>query len=198
MWYGFRMLGKSEIPSDQELVRAALKERDAFAPLVARYDKKLQRYIARLGSLDAETVKDILQETFIKTYVHLNDYDPSFPFGAWIYRIARNETMSHFRKMKNRPRSVESAEDAELFDKIADDLNIEREADTEINGAAIRSALDTLDLKYRDILVLRFFEEKSYDEISDILEMPPGTVAVYLNRAKAKLKEKLKRYDTHN
>ena len=185
-------------PPDKDLVLSALKDREAFASIVARYDERLRRYITRLGLLDAEAVKDVLQEAFIKTYIHLNDYDPSLPLSAWLYRIARNETMSHFRKQRNRPHSVEHLDDAELFERIADDLDVESEVNASINHAALRAALDTLDLKYREVLVLRFFEEKSYDEISDILEIPEGTVGVYLNRGKRQLKEALKRYDIHN
>lgn len=181
--------------SDQELVKAALAHRDAFAHIVARYDTRIRQYVIRLGSLDAETAKDILQEVFIKTYLHLNDYDPTLPFSAWLYRIARNETISHFRKQKNRPRVMKSEADLEAFGRIADDIDIEREADATINQDAVRAALETLNLKYRDVILLRFFEHKSYDEISDILELPPGTVAVCLHRAKAALKEQLKRYD---
>jgi RNA polymerase sigma-70 factor (ECF subfamily) len=182
--------------TDQQLVLATLKDRNSFTLLVARYDKRIRQYITRISSLDADSVKDVLQETFIKAYTHLNDYDPSLSFGAWLYRIARNETISHFRKQKNRPHTVHLVEDLELFERVADDLNIENEANAVIDRAAIRAALNTLDLKYRELIILRFFEEKSYDEISDILEMPPGTVAVYLRRAKDTLKEQLKRYDT--
>ncbi len=183
---------------DQELVKEALAHRDAFARIVTRYERRIRHYVTRLGSLDRETAKDILQETFIKAYLHLNDYNPSLPFSAWLYRIAHNETMSHFRKQKNRPRVMKSEDDARVFDKVVDDLDIEREADAAINHEAVRVALNTLDFKYRDVLALRFFEDKSYDEISDILELPLGTVAVYLNRAKAKLREKLKKYDEQN
>ncbi|MBU6214552.1 sigma-70 family RNA polymerase sigma factor [Patescibacteria group bacterium] len=183
--------------TDVELVRAALANREEFAQLVVRYDVRLLRYIVRLGSLDAEIAKDILQETFIKAYVHLNDYDSTLSFSAWLYRIARNETFNHFRRQKNRPRPSKFEDNLEALDRIADDLDVAREVDTAINAKAVREALETLDLKYRDVLYLRFFEERSYDEISDILELPSGTVAVYINRAKSKLKEKLKRYDEH-
>ena len=188
------MQSAQESPSDQELVRASLADRHAFAHLVARYDSSLRRYVTRLGSLDPETAKDILQESFIKAYINLNDYDQSLPFSAWLYRIARNETFSHFRRQKNRPSALES-DDEELFEKVADDLDIEHEANKVINRAAVRRAVESLDLKYRDIILLRYFDDKSYAEISDILEIPEGTVAGYINRAKSKLKEVLKRYD---
>jgi RNA polymerase sigma-70 factor (ECF subfamily) len=185
---------KPNNPSDKELVLGALKDREAFASIVARYNERLRRYIVRLGLLDAEAVKDVLQEAFIKAYVHLNDYDQSLPLNAWLYRITRNETMTHFRKQRNRPHSMEQADDTEIFERIADDLDIVQELSASIDQAAVRVALDTLDLKYREVLVLRFFEEKSYGEISDILEIPEGTVGVYLSRGKKQLKEALKMY----
>lgn len=85
-----------------------------------------------------------------------------------------------------------------MFDKIADDLDIEHEANKVINSSAVCSAVESLDLKYREVILLRYFEDKSYAEISDILEIPEGTVAGYINRAKSKLKEALKRYDDSN
>jgi len=179
--------------SDQELVAETLKDRNVFALLVGRYEIRLRRYIARLGSNDPEVVKDILQESFIKVYVNLNDYDPSLSFSAWLYRIVHNETINHFRKQKNRPRTIEKEEDLELFEKIADELDIEEQVDRARTEANIQKALGGLEEHYRDVLILRFFEEKSYDEISDILKIPSGTVATYVSRAKAKLRDVLKR-----
>ncbi|MDR3571596.1 MAG: sigma-70 family RNA polymerase sigma factor [Candidatus Pacebacteria bacterium] len=191
------MVEHDQDSSDQDLVRASLADRHSFALLVSRYEQRLRRYVMRLGMLDPENAKDILQESFIKAYINLNDYDQSLPFSAWLYRIARNETFSHYRRQKNRPRVLESA-DEEMFERVADDLNIEHEANKTSAHAAVRAAVESLDLKYRDIVLLRYFEDKSYAEISDILELPEGTVAAYINRAKAKLKEALKRYDESN
>lgn len=181
--------------SDKALVLAALKDRQAFAPIVARYSQPLRRYITRLGLLDSEAVKDVLQEAFIKAYIHLNDYDVSLSLSAWLYRIARNETMTDFRKQKNRPHAIEHI-DFELSEKIVADLDIPRELDRSIDTQAVQTALDRIDVKYREVIVLRFFEEKSYDEISDILQIPNGTVGVYITRGKAELKALLAGY-TH-
>lgn len=184
--------------TDAELVHAALANPEAFANIVAKYDKRLHAFVMRLGSLDGEEAKDILQETFIKSYINLNDYDPSLPLSGWLYRIARNETINYYRKKKNQPRPVTREEDVEIFDRIADDLDIEHEVNIALDREAVRAALDALDVKYRDALLLRFFEEKTYGEISDIMEIPEGTVAAYISRAKAKLKEMLGRYDKRN
>jgi len=184
--------------TDQELVVAALKDRHAFASLVQRYESPMARYIVRLGCHDPELAKDILQESFIKAYVNLNDYDPSLSFSAWLYRIVHNETINHFRKQKNRPRPFEREEDLILFEKIADDLDVAVNSDARLRQVAIQTALSKLEQHYRDVVILRFFEDKSYDEISDILHIPSGTVATYLSRAKAKLRDALKKSDINS
>lgn len=184
--------------SDQEIVNSVLKDRQAFALLVARYEIPLLRYIGRLGCHDAEILKDVLQEAFIKAYVNLNDFDTSLSFSAWIYRIVHNETINYFRKLKNRPKPVDSEDDLVIFEKIADDIDIEGESDVKMRSSVIKSALYNLDQQYRDVLVLRFFEDKSYDEISDILQIPSGTVATYLSRGKAKLRDLLKESNPNN
>jgi RNA polymerase sigma-70 factor (ECF subfamily) len=135
--------------------------------------------------------QDLLQEIFIKIYIHLNDYDPCFPFSSWIYRIAHNEIVSFFRKEKRRSIVLSHNELVSLYQQIDDD-NEDLALDNRMySDADIQIALDRLDQKYKDILLLRFFETKSYEEISDILLIPQGTVATLINRAKKKIKASL-------
>ncbi len=181
------------IHTDRELVAATLQDRHAFAGLVEKYQAALSRYISRIGAPDSESIQDILQESFIKAYVNLNDYDPTLPFSSWMYRIVHNETISYFRKQKNRPAPVVHEEDLTIFEKIADDFNVIEVIDADRRGQAVRLAIDSLDPLYKAVITLRFFEEKSYDEISDILHMPSGTVATYLSRGKVQLKEYIKK-----
>ena len=183
---------------DAELVNAALQEREAFAVIVERYEQRLRNYVRRITSSDEEITKDVLQETFVKAYVHLNDYDSSLPLSAWLYRIARNETMNYFRAHKNRPQAFKNESDTEIFDRVASELTADTESEQRIHREAVRAAIEKLPFQYREILILRFFEEKSYEEISDILEMPSGTVSVYLTRAKKLLKKYLSGYDAKN
>ena len=72
---------------DQDIVRETLVDRHKFRILVERYQEALLRYIRRLGCSDMEAAKDILQESFIKVYVNLNDYDSAYSFSTWLYRI---------------------------------------------------------------------------------------------------------------
>lgn len=181
--------------TDKELVEKALKERQAFSQIVERYEKPLSRYMSRLGA-DPEAVKDILQETFIKVYINLNGYDADFSFSAWMYRIAHNEAVNYWRKARVRPSAFHNEEDLELFSAIPDKLDLLTAVNDKERAGAVRQSLAKLPDLYREIFVLRYLEEKSYDEISDILQMPSGTVATHLNRGKEKLKKLLKENKT--
>ena len=174
--------------TDQELVSKTLVNKQAFAAIVRRYEAPLLRYITRLGCRDQATAQDLLQEIFIKTYTHLNDYDHSLQFSSWIYRIAHNETVSYFRKERSRPGVLTRVEDFFLFETIADDAGWSDPKEQRHTALEIKAAVDRLEPKYRDIIVLKFFEEKSYEEISDILQIPQGTVATLVSRAKKKIK----------
>ncbi len=181
-------------PSDQDIIRQTLADRHMFRVLVVRYQDALLRYIRRLGCADSEMAKDILQESFIKAYANLNDYDSAFSFSTWIYRITRNETMSHFRKQKNRPKAVVDESGLFVFETLLDDLDIAEEMDTHLRSQAVQEALGKLRPEYRDVVVLRFFEEKNYDEIADILHIPSGTVATYIARGKVQLRDILQKH----
>ncbi len=184
----------STLKTDQELVQESLVDSHAFAGLVAKYEAPLRRYMKRLGINSPEDADDVLQEAFIKAYVNLNDYDHSLPFGAWMYRITHNETISHFRKQRVRPRTVETEEDLAIFENIADGSDIPAEIDREILKVAVHKSLAGIAEQYRNVLVLRFLEEKSYDEIAEILQIPSGTVATYISRGKRELKDTLKKF----
>ncbi|NTU58987.1 MAG: RNA polymerase sigma factor [Chlorobiaceae bacterium] len=185
---GFSVNQEKQQCSDQELVVKTLDNKQKFAAIVRRYEAPLFRYIVRQGCKDTAMAQDLLQEVFIKAYIHLNDYDPTLSFSSWIYRIAHNETVSHFRKEKNRPCVLDKGENDYHFEKIADDLGLAEPENQKHLTLEIQSAVDGLESKYRDVIVLKFFEEKSYEEISDILQMPEGTVATLINRAKKKIK----------
>ncbi len=179
--------------TDQELVTQTLANKQAFAAVVHRYEAPLLRYINRLGCKDSSAAQDLLQEIFIKTYIHLNDYDHSLPFSSWIYRIAHNEIISSFRKEKSRPAVLEKESNSFLFENIADDADIAMQDGQRHSVREIQAAVDQLESRSRDVIVLKFFEEKSYEEISDILQLPQGTVATLINRAKKKMKSLLEK-----
>ena len=176
--------------TDQELVTLTLENQDNFLYIVNRYEKKLFYFILRISSVSNEEAQDLLQEIFIKIYQNLNDYDHSLKFSSWIYRIARNHVISHYRKNKNRQVLTSSEVNDEILDNLVSDFDVIKEIDNEISRKNIIEALNNINSKYREVIILKYFEEKSYEEISDIIKKPIGTVGTLINRAKKQLKEK--------
>jgi RNA polymerase sigma-70 factor, ECF subfamily len=185
----------SEQQSDQDLVRLSLANSSSYKLIIDKYRQPLLRYIFRLGCSGQEDAEDVLQETFIKVYLYLNDYDPQMKFSSWLYRIAHNETMNFFRKAKIRPQAAQSEAEVTLMERVSGKENIVEDVGKGIEAETIRRVIETLDSKYRDVLILKYMEDKSYEEISDILKKPSGTVATLLNRAKSVLKKELLKYD---
>lgn len=178
--------------TDEDLVDLTLKDKAYFALLIERYETKLLRYIRRITNVPKEEAEDILQESFIKTYTNLNDFDQGLKFSSWIYRITRNQVISNFRKNKVRPHgNCININDKEVYD-IASDLNIKEDIDLKILRKDINKVLDHVEEKYREVLVLKFLEGKDYKEMSDILKKPLGTIATLINRAKQQFRQELK------
>lgn len=178
--------------SDVEVVHLALKDKEYLGTLIDRYSDKLRRYVARLGVRNIDDQDDVLQEVFLKVYRYLNDFDTSLSFSSWIYRITHNETMTWFRKRQVRPEGHLVADGEEVINFIADDLkDPESQAELQLDSEHLASALDEMDDRYRAVLMLRYFEGKEYNEISDILKIPVGSVGTLVHRGKAKLKQQL-------
>ncbi len=176
---------------DRDLVLAALSSRNAYGAIVRRFEAPLRRYVRRLLGREAASADDVLQNAFIKAYMNLNDYDPLRPFSPWIYRIAHNEAVSHMRKIKSGPQPLPQDDADAILERIVDPDDPASLHGRKHATAQLRRALDRLDPKYRDILTLRYLEEQSYDEISDILQLPPGTVATLLRRGLQRLRQDL-------
>ena len=179
--------------SDEELVRLSLKDKHAFAGLVERYERQLSVYIRRLGVGNAADCEDVLQDTFLKVYVNLNSFKTDLLFSSWVYRIAHNEAMSFFRKRKVRPHGNLVEDSEEVFRTLASELNLTDELMRKEDSKILQEVLRTLIPEYQEILILKFYEHKNYDEISDILSLPLGTVGTRLHRAKKYLKQALER-----
>lgn len=178
---------------DEELVRLTLDNRDNFLYLVDRYKGKLLSYIKRLTNVNDDDAEDILQDVFIKVYLNLNDFNDSLKFSSWIYRIAHNQVISNHRKLKARPEGYLSSIDDQVAQNLMADTDIVAGADLVLLRQNISKILNQLDYKYREVLVLKFLEEKNYQEISDIIKKPPGTVASTINKAKEEFRQEMVR-----
>jgi RNA polymerase sigma-70 factor, ECF subfamily len=167
--------------TDAEIIELSLDDPDYYFCLLKRYEDKLLRYIIGFAGLCKEDAEDILQEVFINTYRNLNDFDPRMKFSSWIYRIAHNQAISHLRKASVRPVTSFNSDDA---DRLADEFNIAKEVDGEMEREKISQVLERMDKKYREVLVLRFLDGKEYLEIADILKKPTSTVGNLISRGR--------------
>jgi len=180
--------------SDADLVRLTLENQSNFLYLVDRYKSRLMNYIRRLTNINDADIEDILQEVFIKVYLNLNDFNSDLKFSSWIYRITHNQVISSYRKLKARPEGYAVNIDDKAALNLAADIDIMAGTDLEITKQKINKVLNGLDRKYRDILILKFLEEKNYQEISDIIKKPAGTVASIINKAKQEFKKEFIQY----
>jgi RNA polymerase sigma-70 factor (ECF subfamily) len=175
-------------PSDEELVKMTLVDKSSFGDLVDRYEAKLQRYIARLGVRNNEDQQDVLQDIFLKVYRNLNAFDTSMQFSSWIYRISHNEAVSWYRKRNVRPEGHLIGDSEEMISFLSTkDETADVTFDKTVNAKFVNEALQNIDDKYRQVLILRFFEHKEYEEISDILKIPIGSVGTLIHRGKKQL-----------
>lgn len=173
--------------TDEALFFVCRKDIDAFEYLISRYEKKLGNYIRKRSHASSDDIKDILQNVFLKIYKNMYEFDISLSFSSWAYRIAHNEMVDWYRREKIR--TTVSLDD-DLVERIIEEGDgvLEKVSGDE-QKKYIQKIIAELPEIYQDIILLRYFEDKSYDEIADILMIPPGTVATHLSRGKKKLKE---------
>ncbi len=172
--------------TDEELAGLVQQKRtDAFEILVDRYEGRLLRYGKRF-LFDHENIKDAVQDVFVKVYINIQGFDVSKKFSSWIYRIAHNDFVNIIRKNKKESYTIFDMDMIFTFTNEDDLLgNIEKEEESK----EIDAYLKEIRPKYREILTLFYFEEKDYQEISDILSIPISTVGVRLKRGREEVKK---------
>ncbi len=181
--------------TDQQIVAAVLAgHQHRFAELVGRYQGQIVNYVYRmLGNYDDAV--DLSQDVFLKAYAALDSYRPQYPFGAWLFRIARNAAIDEIRRRRVATVSLDAplqTDDGSLQREVAgadpgpEDRLLEQELHRRVEAAITR-----LPDKYREPLVLRHAAEMSYEEIAETLELPLGTVKTRIFRAREALRRSL-------
>jgi len=173
---------------DKELVALSIDDSQYFYCLMKRYEDKLSRYVGRFTYMSDDDIADVVQESFINAYQHLNDCDCNLKFSSWLYRIVHNQAINFLKKNKQGIK-IDIDNDDEFIEWLIADVNIEKETVTKYFNSQIREILEKLKPEYKEVLVLKFFEDKDYSEISDILQKPMGTVATLISRAKIQFKK---------
>lgn len=173
--------------SDEQLAQGIQQgEVHLFEPLVERYEEKMLRY-ARRFLYNQHDAEDAVQEVFIKAYINMRSFDISRRLSPWLYRIAHNELLNTLRKKQHEPIPFFDP-DTLLPHPIAPEQTDQPINDKELKEL-ISINLDKLPQKYREPLVLYYFQDLSYQEISDILQIPMSTVGVRISRAKQTLRQ---------
>lgn len=160
---------------------------DAYFCIVEKYKEKLLNYILRITNIDLSEWENLLQEAFIKAYQNINSYNPDYSFSNWLYKITHNLVIDYHRKNKDSQTISLETQDEEykkLIEIIPSNENIKENIIKKELILKIREILNLLELKYKEVLILKYIEEKNYEEISDILKTPAWTVATLINRGK--------------
>lgn len=184
---------------ESELVAKAREgDLEAFNALVSRYERKIYRLAKHITQND-EDAEDVLQETFLKAYEHLGDFQGQSKFYTWIVRIGVNESLMKLRKRKSDrtvplDEPVDTGEDTVAREIAVWDENPEQRYSREELGKILDEAVDTLRPAFRTVFVLRDIEELSTEETADALHISVPAVKSRLLRARLQLREKLTRF----
>ena len=174
-----------------QLLQKIQSDRKEFGVLFEYYYKPIFGYLyRRTGSYD--TAKDMAAETFIKAFLRIDSFVwRNISLSSWLYRIATNEANQYFRKKKYRPVTLDSILDFETFqqpDSEEERNKLESELRQLEDFNLIRQKLASLDIRYQEVIALRYFENKDNREISVILRKPEGTIKSLLSRGLEKLR----------
>jgi len=172
---------------EDEIIAASVQSGkfELFGVLVERYEEKIKRY-GRKFLADREDINDIAQNVFLKAYENIRSFDTKRKFSTWLYRIAHNELINAVKRRKNSLSlfDLDTFLPSSLWDRA-----LEQNTDLREIAPFVDFCLDNLSLKYREPVILYYFESLSYQEISSVLEIPISTVGIRIKRAKEKMKK---------
>ena len=189
---------------DADVVRLAQQGREAaFRELVARYERPVFSLVFRMVR-DRETAEDLAQDAFIKVLNHIDKYSPEFKFSSWLFKIANNVAIDHLRRKRLDTVSMDGSPHATSRDEVeATTMQLEAEQESALDelearelGTAIERAIARLRPEYRNCIMLRHVEGRSYEEIAATLDLPLGTVKTYIHRARHELRRALEHLRT--
>jgi RNA polymerase sigma factor (sigma-70 family) len=175
---------------DLELVKLAVETKDqqAFAKLMARYKDSIFFMVLKMVH-NRDDAEDITIESFGKAFNRLDKYDAKYAFSTWLFKIATNSCIDFIRKKRLETTSIDQTfgndeGDEMTIDIKSDSLNPEEKYMRKQRSISVRGTLEKLDEKYKVLIEMRYYQELSYEEIAQELNIPLGTVKAQLFRAK--------------
>lgn len=184
---------------DADVVALAQKGKEAaYRELIRRYERPVYSLIYRMVR-DATAAEDLAQDAFIKVLNHIDKYRPEFKFSSWLFKIANNIAIDHLRRrqidtisMDGSPHATSASDvEATRFEIADQSENALDELAARELGSAIEVAIASLRPEYRNCIMLRHVEGRSYEEIAATLDLPLGTVKTYIHRARHQLRDVL-------
>lgn len=182
-----------KLNEEKELIKCAQKDSKVFGEIYDRYYDKIFGYVLR-RTADLEVAQDITSETFFKALKNLWQFRwRKISFSSWLYKIATNEINQYFRKGKYKSASLEALQEkgfepVSLHNPEAEVIEAEEKLKTYQDFLTCQSKISQLDIKYQEVITLRFFEGKQIKEISEILGKSEGTIKSLLHRGLEKLR----------
>jgi RNA polymerase sigma-70 factor (ECF subfamily) len=175
--------------------RAKRGDREAFAELIEIYKDKIFQLAYRMVG-NRQDAEDIAQETFLRVYANLHNYDDSYKFSTWIYRIATNLCIDRGRKKRpdfSLDEEIESGQGMDWYSRLSsNDKTPEEKLVTQELQETVQDAISHLAPKYRSIMILRYIEDLSLQEISDVLKLPVTTIKTRIHRGREALRSRLR------
>lgn len=169
------------------VTRAKDGDQKAYADLMQRYKDAIYFMAIKMVN-NKDDAMDLTVETFGKAFENLEKYKPDFAFSTWLFRIATNNCIDFIRKKRVSMVSIDSLNgdtgDERSMQIRSDTLNPEEESIKKQQNKELKDIVEKLPLRYRTLIVLRYFDELSYEEIAKQLDLPLGTVKAQLFRAR--------------
>ncbi|WP_428330688.1 RNA polymerase sigma factor [Mucilaginibacter sp.] len=180
------------------VVRARTGDQKAYADLMHRYKDSIYFMVLKMVN-NKEDAMDLTVETFAKAFEKLEKYQPDYAFSTWLFRVATNNCIDFIRKKKLNTMSIhgmmdEDGEEKQLQIK-ADVLNPEETSIKKQQTQELKLLIESLPPRYRNLITLRYFDELSYEEIAQQLDLPLGTVKAQLFRARYLLGNIINRFN---
>lgn len=180
---------KEDERSDDEILALVPENKDFFGVLIRRYERRVIGYLRRINGGTEEELEDMAQNIFLKAYVYLNSFRRGENFSSWLFGIAHNECVDHWRRSKKHSGTVSLEANAELAAVLRSSDDLRDDFERKWTAKGVDKTIEELPFKYREVLVLRFLEDKSYEEMAQILRKPVSTVGTLVRRAKSLFKE---------
>lgn len=188
------MSGTEQDLMENDLIRRVLAgEQEAFSPLVKEHQRSIYYLIYRIVQ-DEEAAKDLTQESFVKAYQSLKSFKMKSSFSTWLYRIAVNTAKNYLRERSRRPMGADNGEEELLAIPDEKPGSLEDQIKRE-EWEKVQKAVASLPEKQRITLILKVYEEKSFEEVAQIMNSPVGTAKANYHHAMENLKKRMKHHE---